>query len=80
MLKDRHRVSSFEDGEFAVNGMRWTSLAASQAPGESYLAFHQGQKVWLTLWFIANDTKLIGLYALNGPDCQDVVRIEGVRL
>ena len=79
MLKDRHRITT-ADGVDYVNGMRWANMADSAVPGEAYLAFHQGQKVWLTLWFVANDRKLIGLYALNGPDCQDVVRIEGRRL
>ncbi len=80
MLKDRHRITAYVDGVLSVNGMRWANLMGSEIPGEAYLAFHQGQKVWLAMWVIANDNKLIGLYALNGPDCQDVVRLEGVRL
>lgn len=78
MLKDTHLVVGVED-KFYVDGMRWASLTDSSMPGEAYIAFHHGQKYWLTLWFIANDNRLIGLYALNGPGCQDVVRIEGVR-
>jgi hypothetical protein len=79
MLKDRHTVVVKDGGEFYVNGMRWWNVDNSVLPGEAYIAYHHGQKVWLTLWLMANDRKVIGLYALNGPGCQDIVRLEGYR-
>jgi hypothetical protein len=78
MLKDRHRIN-VRDGNFYVNGRRWLAQPGSTMPGEAYLTYHDGQKVWLTLWVVANDNRVIGLYSLHGQGCQDIVRIEGER-
>lgn len=79
MLRERHRITVSGDN-FYVNGMRWANLTDSRLPGEAYLASRLAQQTWATLWLIANDNRLIGLYAVTGSNCQDLVRVEGQRL